>query len=138
YDDQKQWTFPGNCFDDIVPVPTLQSILELRIFGKLSEIHLWRGSDGELLGRIVKDLTCEDISPLSPKDESRLLLGYHSRKIQECDNGFVLVRDDTGARQVLPQVNGDAPQKLNVKHYFNEDEETGTVRYCLCRFVEVS
>jgi hypothetical protein len=111
-------------------VPSVQTLLEMRVFLPLLEVLIWRTEDG-LRGRILRDVARNgQEGPLAPDDEERLLLAGHLIEHRE---GFTRVGDGTGAEQGTP-----AWPRLRVRHYFKSDEATGCVRVAVTRLVEVT
>ena len=106
---------------------------------------IWRVEDG-FKGRHLKDNTEAD-TPSSMKsfDEDRILLGNYLESVQ---NGFSRVSTGDGRQQAVPLEcsadkfrNSDGkklwPLKLTVRHYFEQEKETGAVRVAVTRFVKV-
>ena len=134
-----KWMFPDDKFKDFVPRPSGKNILEARVFSSEKEIHFWRVSDGNTFtGRKTLCLKNDDGSYIAPEYETRLLMGEEESPDKSLyDNDFVLVREKRGSRQVLPKVNGVRPKELHVVHFFDRYEQTGAVRYNLCKFSEI-
>jgi hypothetical protein len=123
-----KWSL-GSHFDPVLcPVPTVQSIQEIRFFGPCAELLIWRTENG-LKGRLLIDESIgeKQNDPLFPMLESRYLRGS-AVKTHE----FVHYIDDGGLEQMAPaSLNG----KLYVKHYFIEENETGAVKIFISRLL---
>lgn len=126
----------------LIPV-TLQ---QLRLFGKHSELHLWRTAPGQFVGRVIRD----KVDDIHGKcfDEYQILWGDRWR---DCQNGFTLVVEgQRGLRHAFPQEVKNDPKyfgtrknpkhslRLKLRHYIIHDEETGQARVYLSRLVGVS
>ena len=79
---------------------------------------------------------------LSPLDETRILLG--NRLLAPPRAHFSRVAAPTGAEQVVPLNLSEAdfkdgrwPLRLEVRHYKQQDPETGDVRLAATRLVEI-
>jgi CRISPR-associated protein (TIGR03984 family) len=123
---------------NVSPAFRKETLQELRLFGEQREVLIWRTPAG-LRGRVITDeRDRRDAGPTAPADETRVLRG--DRAERTFDNGFTLVSDATGARQVLP-IRVSHPEstsigvRLVVRHYFQEDSETGVVRVAMTRLV---
>jgi CRISPR-associated protein (TIGR03984 family) len=133
------WRLASSVFPELCPVPSVRTLLEMRVFSPLLEVLIWRTEDG-LRGRILRDVARDGHEgPLAPADEEWLLLAGHLIEHRE---GFTRVGDGTGAEQVLPMPPGErgtpAWPRLRVRHYFTSDETTGCVRVAVTRLVEVT
>jgi len=81
-------------------------------------------------------------SPTRPDDEPRILLG--NRLLDGPREGFTLVGTAGGAQHAVPLQctvkdfeKGTWPLRLKVRHYFQQDQNTGAVRVALSRLVDV-
>jgi CRISPR-associated protein (TIGR03984 family) len=134
--DGRGWRLGSDAFPDLCPRPSAENILEVRLFWPAGEVLIWRGESG-LRGRLLRDDDKgKHPSALRPDDEDRLL-----RVGRDCygRDGFVRVRDGTGAEQALPLLDSEsvAPDRLRVRHYFEQDDETGAVRVVATRLVKL-
>lgn len=131
-----QWKLGSEVFPDLCPTPSSRTLLELRLFWRSGEVLMWRTDEG-LRGRLLVDAALPgDAQFLHPDDEERPLLGERE---DERRDGFVRVRDRTGAEQALPifDPSGSLPRRLKIRHYFEQDELTGAVRVAASRLVEL-
>jgi CRISPR-associated protein (TIGR03984 family) len=139
-----RWRLSSGPFPEVSPVLGPRNVQQLRLFGPLREILLWKG-DG-LHGRELADAgTTAADDPLRPEDENYLLLG--DRLQTPPRDGFALVADARGCRQAVPLVCqdtqfGDAqrrrwPLRLHVRHYFSADPQSGLVRVGASRLVHL-
>lgn len=132
------WVSSHAVAPEVSPAIRQETLQELRLFGAQSEVLIWRTPTG-LRGRIVTDgPTHGRAEPMAPVDETRVLRG--DRAERAFGNGFTVVSDATGARQVLPIRVTDQQLRSNeirllVRHYFQQDIGTGEVRIALTRLV---
>jgi len=126
--------FPQFEFAKLRP-STLQ---QCRIFGEDSEVMLWKTYEG-FKARIIQDKKDTEFIP-----EHQILWGTQAEKI---NNGFTLVSDGSqGLRHAVPLIDipFDSNQKLYrplrlcVRHYIDDDKETGLVRIYLSRLVNLT
>lgn len=128
------WEHPVDT--EISPLPCRNRLQELRLFGDHSEILIWQIRQ-ELRGRLLTETT-QPPPPYSPCDEERILLGDHVH--QPSQNNFTHVLDRAGAEQILP-IHISAKQleqrqiKLKVRHYWQRDNKSGSVRIAVTRLV---
>lgn len=135
-----RWLLASGVKPDVSPRPARGRLQQLRLFGPEAEVFIWRDGE-ELLGRVLKDadaLPAED--PLRPSKENRILLGDHV--LESLPNGFTHVGDRAGQHQVLPLAVGDEQlqtrrARLSVRHYWQQDPESGAVRVAATRLVDV-
>jgi CRISPR-associated protein (TIGR03984 family) len=143
---QATWHFASAVEPDVSPPLRRETLQELRIFGEPGEILIWR-SDAALHGRVLRDTEpppdqLDESDPLRPDDESRILRGDLVPTAYE--NGFSRIADrGTGSEQVLPAVvtpDGLRARRarLGVRHYFQQDTESGTVRIAVTRLVNLT
>jgi CRISPR-associated protein (TIGR03984 family) len=132
------WVSSHDAAPDVSPAIREETLQELRLCGAHREVLIWRTHLG-LRGRVILDSPGTDkADPASPVNESRLLRGDRVDVVYA--NGFTLVSDKTGARQVLPMRITD-PQltsgqvRLVVRHYFQRDDRSGAVRVAATRLV---
>jgi CRISPR-associated protein (TIGR03984 family) len=124
------------------PEPTRKNLQQLRLFGHTRELLLWRhGTDFH--GRTLADASTESLETWAkPKPECRYLVG---RKIAgDQKDGFSVLGDDFGSRHAVPIVcteddfkKSRYPLRLELKHYFHREEETGVVRIAASRLVRL-
>jgi len=136
--DGGRWVLGSSVAPNECPLPTDKNVLELRLFGLDAEVLLWR-EGARLKGRLLEDLHKDVSAPgfLQPLREELLLRG---RTAQPLTNGFSLVEDGTGARQVVPvNVSGTAARRLRlvVRHYCSRLPHNGVVRVALTRLVDL-
>lgn len=143
--DNNAWQLSSKAFPDLCPPISSDNLLEMRLFGTHSEILIWRVEDG-FKGRHLKDENDGNIaSCMTPFDEDRILLGNH---LMEAKDGFSRVSTGDGRQQAVPlkcspdcfkNSGGDKiwPLKLTVRHYFEQETETGAVRVAVTRLVNV-
>jgi CRISPR-associated protein (TIGR03984 family) len=139
------WKFAPERFREFTPVLSSQNLQQLRVFGAQSETLIWRTDDG-FRGRVLSDSSQSVEDWGKPLDEEWVLLGDRV-KVQTAD-GFTAVEDATGSRQVVPvecfekdfivgKKVGISPLRLRVRHYFEQDERSGSVRIAATRLVEL-
>ncbi|BAZ06393.1 type III-D CRISPR-associated protein Csx19 [Calothrix sp. NIES-3974] len=118
----------------------LLTLQQCRIFGEHSEVMLWRNDD-EFKARCVEDTHLDKEEYIS---ENQILWGTQAENISD---GFTLVSDGSqGLRHAVPLIDipFDSNQKLYrplrlcVRHYLDEDKETGLVRIYLSRLVNLT
>jgi CRISPR-associated protein (TIGR03984 family) len=139
--DNECWRLSSTPFPDLCPAMSEVNLLELRIFGPVSEILIWR-ADEALKGRqLMDEQKTTPSSPMCPVYEDRILVG--NQQIETKD-GFTRIRTSAGAEQAVPLEcknddfkNARWPLRLKVRHYFEQNEKTGAVRISVSRLVNV-
>ncbi len=136
--DERGWRLSSDVFPNISPSPSMDKVLELRVFGYDREILIWRDGD-DFRGRMLDDRDAKGI--FKPLEETRVLLG---NRLVEAKDGFSWVSSPEGREQVVPVSctpedfkGGRWPLRLRVKHYFSQDEATGVLRVVASRLVGV-
>ncbi len=138
----KKWRLSSAVFSDLCPLVSGDNLLEMRLFGSKDEIMIWR-KGAELSGRqLIDDYDENDDSPVRPHTENRILLG--DRLIEQPQGGFSRVGTAAGAEQAVPLEckendfrGGRWPLRLRMRHYFQQDPESGAVRVAATRLVNV-
>lgn len=139
---EKSWCLSSMFFPDLSPCISDSNLLEIRIFGPESEFLIWRTGD-EFSGRGLIDIQeKENVVPFQPDDEIRIMLG--DRMLELPKGGFTRVGINRGMEHAVPLecmendfVGGIWPLRLKMRHYFEEDPETGALRVAASRFVNV-
>jgi CRISPR-associated protein (TIGR03984 family) len=139
------WRLGSHAAPEVSPPIREQTLQELRLFGETGEVLIWRTEEG-LHGRVLCDLALptdrvDKADPLRPSDEARILRGDSVRGGGE--HGFTRVVDRTGAEQVVPaKVLSEQLRKrrvrLHVRHYWEQDPESGAVRIAVTRLVKLT
>jgi len=142
--DSGEWRLP-TAFEPLVPSLRMETLWELRLFGPDEEIILWKeeGLDDSLRGR---SLTSAATTPgLAPLPSQLILTGDRIRPHTENGNGFTLVTDATGARQVVPIdctdddfLNDDVvlwPLRVDVLHHLRSEPNTGQLHIAATRLL---
>ncbi len=115
-----------------------QTLQQCRIFGSDCEVMLWKVRE-TWKSRSITDANNPDCLP----DEDQILWGTQSEKEER---GFTLVSDGSeGLKHVVPLANISfdqskklyRPLRLTVRHYLDEDKDTGVVRVYLSRLVNL-
>jgi CRISPR-associated protein (TIGR03984 family) len=129
-DEQGQWKLGAAVDPALCPVPTAESLHELRLIGETAEVLIWHG-DGELQGRILADDSSafDSQNPLRPMDEGRKLRGTPDNPTKD---GFKRYVDVGGAQHLAPE---SFPEDFSVRHYLKQDPDTGAVRIAATRLV---
>jgi CRISPR-associated protein (TIGR03984 family) len=140
--DSSGWQLGSQVFSDLCPEISEKNLLELRLFGPKAEILIWRNEDS-LSGRLLADDTpLERKNPANPMDQDLVLLGDRTVSTTT-QNGFTHIGDERGAEQVVPiqcvEIFGSKrwPLRLKVRHYFEEDDSSGSVRVATTRLVDL-
>jgi CRISPR-associated protein (TIGR03984 family) len=116
-----------------------QTLQQCRIFGEHGEVMLWKTGQ-KWKTRTINDTNQSDRLP----DEHQILWGTKSEKVKD---GFTIVADgQEGLRHAVPLAdipfdqnkNLYRPLRLTVRHYLEEDEDTGVVRVYLSRLVNLT
>ena len=128
----------GDVFDQFAKLRS-QTLQQCRMFGNTCEVMLWK------VGKEWKSRSINDTNnPAHLDDEHQILWGTQSE--QEKD-GFTLVFDgQEGLRHAVPLLdirfdsskNLYRPLRLTVRHYLDEDNDTGVVRVYLSRLVNLT
>jgi len=145
-----KWCMGSDVPPDISPPVRSERLLEFRVFGQTAEVLIWK-SDKGLLGRILVDQRTGMTAPkppvyLSPSDESRVIRGDNILEVFD-EHGFTRITDGTGAEQVVPvTLHGETIAehhsqpvllRLIVRHYYEQDSDSGAVRVAVTRLVGV-
>lgn len=140
----KAWRFGNHVAPEVSPPIRSETLQELRLFGEGGEVLIWR-TDAGLQGRVLREADpatdrSDEANPLRPSDESRILRG--ALVVAECDHGFTHIGDGAGAEQVLPLAANKeqlraAQVRLDVRHYYEVDAETGAIRIAATRLVRL-
>ena len=143
------WVLSSAAFPAVSPAVSEKNLLELRLFGEECEILIWRTDEGFSGRRLTDNGEPDKNDPCRPDTEKRILLG--DRMVPDADQtqpnpvkGFTCVGTARGLRQAVPVkcskadfAEGLWPLRLEVKHYFEQDDETGVVRVAASRLVNV-
>lgn len=140
----RAWRLGNQVAPDVSPSIRPATLQELRLFGEDGEVLIWRTEAG-LRGRLLRETDPaaerdDEADPLRPSYESRVLRG--GLVLARCEHSFTHIGDGTGAEQVIPiEVPEGYPKaagaRLDVRHYFESDPETGTVRIAATRLVNL-
>jgi len=130
------WQLSSGLIDNS-PKLTADMLLELRLFGPGSELYVWR--DGlDLKARNIVDSPGDQIAYY---DEPQLLWGTAG---EDVGNGFTKLEDGShGLAHAVPldMGNFDAenvrPVSLYLRHYVEEDTETGLARVTMSRLLKL-
>jgi len=141
--ENSRWRLSSEHFPDLCPAVSRDNLLEMRLFGERGEIMIWR-SEEEFLGRRLVDEPYQPIDPPTrPEDETRVLSGDRLR--EGPNHGFSRLTTASGIQQAVPLectekdfTGGRWPLRLKVRHYFEQDPQTGVVRVAASRLVHVS
>ncbi len=137
------WQRGSDHFPEVSPEIREKTLQELRLFGGSGEIMIWRTEKG-LRGRKLfdekKDADLPDAG--KPLDEFRILRGEHFRENRA---DFTHIATPGGAEQAVPVKLRQADEailkeyklRLQVRHYFEADENTGAVRVAATRLVDI-
>jgi CRISPR-associated protein (TIGR03984 family) len=140
--DSPGWQLGSQVFSDLCPEISEKNLLELRLFGPDAEVLIWKNDD-VLSGRLLADdAPLERKDPANPMDQDLVLLGDRTVSTTT-QNGFTHIGDERGAEQVVP-IECIAiferrrwPLRLKVRHYFEKDNNSGTVRVAATRLVDL-
>jgi CRISPR-associated protein (TIGR03984 family) len=140
-----RWRLSSTAFPDVSPPLGENNLQQLRLFGPLREVLLWRTDDG-FTGRELTDASpAAADDPLRPQDQEYVLMGD---RLLGVNDGFSLVGDARGSRQAVPlsipeNASGALewrrwPLRLQVRHYFTSDPRSGLVRVVASRLVHLT
>ena len=137
FDNEKLKT-SGEVFTEFAELRS-QTLQQCRMFGDKCEVMLWKiGKDWK--ARSIEDTNNQDCLP----DEHQILWGTKAEKEKD---GFTLVADgQEGLKHAVPLVsipfdqskNLYRPLRLTVRHYLDEEPNTGIVRVYLSRLVDLT
>ena len=136
------WQTSHSAFPEVSPQLVPDSIQEIRVFDEETESLIWRTDDG-FRGRVLADATEALPEYLTPQNQEYLINA--DRVIGDPKTGFSLVGDARGSRQAVPIECTDDdfpgtnrwPLRLSVRHYMEEDLETGAIRIATTRLCKV-
>ena len=137
------WKMSSSVFPDLCPAVTPYNLLEMRLFGPEKEILIWRTDTGFSGRCLVDDENCDKKAPTAPAEEYRILLG--DTVVAGPVDGFTRVSARTGAQQAVPlEITNQAlsgrqksPMMLKIRHYFEQDDQSGAVRIAATRLVDI-
>ena len=152
FDEDKQLHVSSGLFGDRSPhlLSDGNNLKQLRLFGSKREILIWKTSN-ELIGRTITD-NDKYLKYLEPRPEKRIVLGNRLAKVPDNvknpDNGFSLLSNPARRYHIAPILCSESdfmdeenrptwPLRLELKHYFEQDKETGTIRIFLSRLVRL-
>jgi CRISPR-associated protein (TIGR03984 family) len=140
-----RWRLSSTAFPDVSPPLGGVNVQQVRLFGPLREVLIWRTEEG-LRGRELSDtdtVATDDL--LRPEDQSYILVGD---RLLAARDGFSLVADGRGARHAVPLSSQESsfgppenrrwPLRLQVRHYFSADPGSGLVRVTVSRLVHLT
>lgn len=137
--DGARLTTSGDVFDQLAKL-RLQTLQQCRMFGDNCEVMLWKiGKDWN--ARSIDDTN----NPDCLADEHQILWG--TTKASQEEDGFTLLSDgQEGLKHAVPLINIPfdqsknlyRPLRLIVRHYLDEDLDTGIVRVYLSRLVDLT
>jgi CRISPR-associated protein (TIGR03984 family) len=136
------WLLSSQVFEGVGTGISESNLLELRLFGNEQEILIWRSQQG-FLGRVLSDKIVggDNYKPCRPDDESRILLGNIFVKAEK---GFTQIMTARRLQQAVPIEctaedfrDQSWPLRLELRHYFEQDERTGMVRVAASRLKNV-
>lgn len=130
------WQLSSGLIDNS-PELTAAMLLELRLFGPDGELYIWR--DGpDLRARAIVDSPGDEIAYY---DEPQILWGTAGKAV---GNGFTRLEDGSqGLAHAVPLDMGDfdaenvRPVALYLRHYVEEDTETGLARVTMSRLLKL-
>ena len=130
--ENKTLALSSDAYPDVSPKLRMETLRELRLFGKDAEWFLWRFEDG-WRARLIKDGKGPQMDVFT---ESYLLWGTDS--VGAAKTPFTLVQEaDTGIRHAPPLVlKGRHSLHLLMRHYL-EDDQAGVVLIKLSRLVDL-
>lgn len=124
------------------------NLQQVRVFGDEAELLIWLvdRESGRFRGRVLKDdLSYGQDDPFRPKDETYLIAATGVAPDGAATaQGFTVVSDAGGRTQVLPlELSPEDfgankfPVGLSVRHYFNQDSESGSARIAGSRLLSL-
>lgn len=139
-----RWRLSSAAFPDVSPTLGEENLQQMRLFGPLREVLIWRGDEG-LTGRELADSgTVAPSDPLRPEDRQYVLIGD---RFGSANEGFTLTADARGSRHAVPLVALESafglpgksqwPFRLQARNYFISDPRSGLVRVVATRLVHV-
>jgi len=138
----KDWLLSSTPYAKLCPRISESNLLEIRLFGLEREILIWR-TENDFSGRCLIDKEERDNNDSClPDNETRILLG--DRVLDALKEGFTCVGTARGLRQAVPLectdkdfAGGRWPLRVQMRHYFEQDDETGAVRVAASRLVTI-
>lgn len=134
------------------PTPEIDetSIQQLRVFGALGEVLIWRDEDTRALnGRLLTDDDSVSVGWVAPRSGIRVIAASRVADGGTTTNGFTAVAEGNGRTHVVPWalleddfesrgIVGAYPLVLRVKEYFKLDRDSGCVRISASRLVALA
>jgi CRISPR-associated protein (TIGR03984 family) len=130
----EQWKFSSQTHPEISPTLTEHNLTSARIFNSDIEYLVWRTTNG-FSARSLTDAPIEH-DWQKPLEENMIVLG---NQYEPTENEFIRLAENNGRRHAVPNLlsaspqNGAYPLQLTVKHYLEEDTETGVLRIKVTR-----
>lgn len=139
--DKDEIRFSFQAFPEFSPQIALSKTILLRLFCGEAELKIWR-QNNHFTGRLLLDEN-GSIAPWNePLEQSIILFG--DRILGNSKDGFTPVANKSGSRQVVPLrcsssdfQNGRTPLRVDIKHYFERDNVSGTIRIAVSRLVKI-
>lgn len=142
--EKTRWACSSGRWGSLSPELRVGALQELRLFGPHGEALVWAEERGNLSGRLLADSAANGWEEgCEPMSGSFLILA--DRCLAGPDpQGFTLVGDGAGSRQVVPVAapasffrGGRWPLALAVRRYLAADRETGAVRVAASRLCDL-
>lgn len=137
----QNWRLSSQVFPKVSSEVSESNLLEVRLFGIDQEVLVWQTEQGFMGRRLTDAPEFDGAHPCQPDDEKRILLG---NKYLESQEGFTLVNTARGLQQAIPIECTDEdftghrwPLRLDIRHYFDQNEKTGEVRIAASRLKNV-
>jgi len=137
-----QWRLSSDVFPGLSPAPTAKNLQQLRLFDESLEMLVWK-TGSNFAGRILGDADDANAPQwVRPLSETWLVVGD---RLFERKDGFSLVGDGLGSRHAIPIACTEEdfdhgkqhPLVMNIRHYFERNEDTGVVRIAATRVVSI-
>ncbi len=121
------WKWSGECFT-ISPPLRWNTLLQIRLFGKDTEVFVWR-ANGKWAGRVIADGAGDEREYF---DESQLLWGAQDGEEKD---GFALMRDGGQGLRHTPPFKIANAGTLRTRNYLDYDQD-GRVKIVASRLVD--
>lgn len=138
----KDWLLSSTPFPNLCPRISESNLLEIRLFGSEREILIWRTENGFSGRCLIDKQELDNNGPFRPDNETRILLG--DRVLEPSKDGFTRVGTARGLQQAVPLECAEKdftgahwPLRLKMRHYFEQEDETGAVRVAASRLVNI-
>jgi CRISPR-associated protein (TIGR03984 family) len=139
------WALSSDVAPEISPQLSMESLLQIRMFGEAGELFIWRSGEGFRGRKVQFDEAGKEFEGFI---EKQWLWGTQPSYARAKNTDFTILSDGAqGLQHAVPftvpkshfstQRDNYRPVRLRVEHYFFQDEETGLAEVWLSVLTDV-